>query len=141
MLLNLKKVTAEQLPFFELESCFSAENNSPVNTAQETVMVPVKKKRHCKRSDSFLADLPTEIIVNELTDQACRLDSSHKTTKVGLKHVRDEVKYILAQVKVVKYYQEIYQCLTCSKLAGKNVFYYARHGACTFFPQLCPPSL
>jgi len=136
-----EKITAEQLPFFELESCFSAKNNSPVNTAPETVMVPVKKKRHRKRSDSFSTDLPTEIIVNKLTDQACRLDSSHKTTKVGLKHVRDEIKFIPAQVKIVKYYQETYQCLTCSKLAGKNVFYYQDMARALFSHSYATPSL
>lgn len=136
-----ERISAEQLTFFEPESCFSDGKNPIEDTFSEIVMVPVQKKKHRKREDSLSADLPVEIVINKLSEPTCGTDPMHLTTTIGTKYVRTEVQYIRAHVKLIKYYQETYQCLTCSKLKGKSVFFFQDMARALFAHSYATPSL
>lgn len=95
---------------------------------EETVVKSHKRKKTSKGKTSvkkLLELLPKENIENRYID----LPEDEKTCKqcgellhsIGADHVRDEVVYIPAQIKVIRYYQRSYECRHCSLSSDKKV--------------------
>ena len=74
--------------------------------------VTPKKKR--VRSDFIIGDLPIEEIVLSLDEETrtCEVCSS-RLKPIGKEYVREELQYIPAQLKIIKYFRESYECPKC----------------------------
>ncbi len=95
---------------------------------EETLVKSHKRKKSSKGKTSvkkLLELLPKENIENRYID----LPEDEKTCiqcgellhSIGADHVRDEVVYIPAQIKVIRYYQRSYECRQCSSTSDKKV--------------------
>lgn len=74
----------------------------------------VRARAKGTRKELLLKDIP-------ITEVVCQADESSRTCprcgealkEIGKKFVRDELEYIPAQLKIIKYYQTSYECPSC----------------------------
>jgi transposase len=100
-----------ELLFNEAEATL---DSTPVEPEPETVTYTRKPKQAGHR-EKMLKDLPTEVIEYKLTDdeQVCTQCGSHMHEMST--QVREELKFIPAQIKVIRYIQSVYGCRNCEK--------------------------
>lgn len=93
------------------------ETECDVNVSDDTGET-VRVKEHIRKkkptNDEKLGDIPVEDVVIELPkeDQVCPQCGSELET-IGKKFIREELQYIPAKVKRIRYYETSYRCRSC----------------------------
>ena len=107
-----EKTTPEQINLFnEAEDIADPETKEP---DIETITYERKKKQLGQRSDK-LKDLPVEVIEYRLEEHEQVCPCCQGTLHEMSTQIRQEIKVIPAQVKVVQHVQYIYACRQCEK--------------------------
>ena len=107
-----EKTDPEQLNLFnEAEDIANPELEEPTI---ETITYQRKKKQAGKRAEQ-LEDLPVEVIEYRLEDDELICSRCHGILHEMSTQIRQELKVIPAQVKLVKHVQYIYACRQCEK--------------------------
>ena len=108
-----------QLTLFDMYSQIFDEaeyNHDPKEVEPEQVVVVKEHTRKAKKTNTEkYKDLPTEVIEVMLpgSEQFCP-DCGTALVRVGKEYVREELSYIPATLKLVKYYRTTYKCPSCT---------------------------
>jgi transposase len=111
-----EKSEYDQLSFFnEVEK--EADNQKAEPTFEE---VTYKRKKRVGKKEEMLKDLPVEVVEYFLPEeeQVCSICGEH--THVMGKNVRQELKIVPAQVKVVEHVTYVYSCRNCENNGDKT---------------------
>ena len=110
-----KKQFEGQLSLFnEAELEADARVSEPIETA-----VKGYRRKNCKtKRDELLKDIPVREVVCTLVeeDQYCG-NCNTKLKVLGTKFVREELEYIPAKLRIVRYVQTVYECPKCKHTA------------------------
>ena len=104
--------------FDEIEQTCSNEVQKP----EPKGMKSSPKKKHPGHKKELLETLPHEKILITINEDQKLCDvCGNELVRVGEELIRSEVEYIPAQLKVIDYYQETYECLECRKNSGNGM--------------------
>ncbi len=107
---------SEQMRIFnEAEQVQDAKAEEPT---EKTLVAAHERKK--KRTNKELAEnLPTEEVVLELPDdQLSCPDCGSKMVPIGKKFLYEELQFVPAQLRLLKYYTYTYACKECEKRTG-----------------------
>ena len=96
--------------FNEAEEAASENDPEPI---PETIVREHTRKSKPTNKDKY-ANLPKEVVIVELpeSEMSCP-ECGTKLVRIGKKHIRDEVQFIPAEMKVISYYSAVYGCPEC----------------------------
>ena len=104
----LVEQTEEQMVLNEPEAVQDAEEPEPIKID--------KYGRHIRKTDGKwkLANLPVEEVVLDMAPEALYCENcGSKMVKIGQETIRENIQYIPAQLKVLRYVRPVYGCPKC----------------------------
>ena len=113
--------SSEKTPLAEVDSeqlsIFNEAEASQDPKAEEPAFTTVKGHARLKkgsRKDGFLKELPVEEVVFDIADEDKFCGNCGTALKpMGKEFVREEIEYIPASIKILRYYQLTYECPKC----------------------------
>ena len=129
-----------QLTLFDMYAQIFDEaeyHHDPKAAEQEQVVVVKEHVRKSRKTNAEkYKDLPTEVVEVPLpeSEQSCP-DCGTRLVRVGKEYVREELVYIPATLKLVKYYRTTYKCPSCTE--GYNL----DQNNYKFVKSVVPPAL
>ena len=104
--------------FDEIEQTCSSEVQKPIQKDKKSST----QKKQPGHKKELLDTLPHEKVLLSIseTQKICDVCGNERIP-VGEELIRSEVEYIPAQLKVIDYYQETYECLECRKNTGNGM--------------------
>ena len=106
--------SCEQLSLFnevELES-----GSKAVEPVERDSKGKLKPKSKSVRKVQIIKDLPVTEVLCEAPDEAMTCPRCHTDLKViGREYVREEIEYIPAQLRILRYYRYSYECPKCKR--------------------------
>ena len=129
-----------QLTLFDMYAQIFDEaeyHHDPKATEPEQVVVVKEHVRKSRKTNAEkYKDLPTEVVEVPLpgSEQSCP-DCGTPLVRVGKEYVREELVYIPATLKLVRYYRTTYKCPACTE------GYHLDQNSYKFVKSVVPPAL
>ena len=129
-----------QLTLFDMYAQIFDEteyHHDPKATEPEQVIVVNEHVRKSRKTNAEkYKDLPTEVVEVPLpgSEQSCP-DCGTPLVRVGKEYVREELVYIPATLKLVRYYRTTYKCPACTE------GYHLDQNSYKFVKSVVPPAL
>lgn len=108
----LANMDGNQLCLFNEAEVYAKENEPEPFKPDSKGKAKENKRR--TRKDMIVKDIPTEEVLLELEDKDLTCDVCESKLKpLGKQFIREEIQYIPAQLKILKYYRKVYECPSC----------------------------
>ena len=108
------QTTEGQISLFEDDPLFSEPEHTEEQSTSVITYTVVRKAKYKKRNDSFLDHIEVEAIHHHPEDLSCECCQS-TMKEIGSKMIREEAKFIPAQMKRVQHFEHAYECIQCKK--------------------------